>query len=101
MEKGDIPTDLLGYLLASMGLTIVIVWPESGPGAWAREKILRRLIPARFEKALDCYICMGFWCGLLLSALWWRLYHEPSIWAGCLMVPAAFWIVMGAGRMDR
>jgi len=101
MEKTAMPTCLLGYLLASMGLTILIVWPENGPGSWVREKILRRLLPKKVEGVLDCYVCMGFWCGLALSGLWWSWYHEPWIWTGCLMVPALFWIILGLGRSDK
>jgi hypothetical protein len=92
---------LLAYLLASMGLTILIVWPADGPTAWIREKILRRLIPKQVAGVLDCYVCMGFWSGLGLSALWWRWQREPWIWTGCLMVPALFWIFLGLGKSDK
>jgi hypothetical protein len=81
-----------------MGLTILIVWPETGPGKWIREQILRRLIPKIWREVLDCYICMGFWSGLLLSGLWWSWYHEPWIWTGCLIVPAVFWLVLEMGK---
>lgn len=93
--------NLPAYLLASMGLTILIVWPEGGPGAWVREKIMRPLLPKQVEGVLDCYVCMGFWCGLLLSGLWWWRFHEPLIWTGCLMVSALFWPALGLGRPGK
>jgi len=91
-------TSLLGYILAAMGLTVLIVWPADGPGSWVREKLMRPLLPRKFNGVLDCYVCMGFWCGLALSAPWWKWYHEPAIWTGCLMVPAVFWLVLELGK---
>ena len=38
--------ELIAYLLASVGLTVLIIWPEGGPGAFFREKVLRRVLPA-------------------------------------------------------
>ncbi len=35
-----------GYLLSGVGLTVLIIWPEGGPGAFFREKVLRRVLPA-------------------------------------------------------
>jgi len=101
MEHHATPASFLAYLLASMGLTILIVWPEDGPGSWVRERVLRHLIPAKLSGVLDCYVCTGFWAGLVLSAFWWHLYHEPWIWTGCLMVPALFWIFLRLGNPDR
>ena len=86
-------TQLLSLLLASMGLTILIVWPEGGPGAWFRDRILRRLLPAAAAQALDCYVCLSFWAGLLLSAIWWHFTGEFWCWAGCLMTPTLCWMV--------
>ncbi len=88
----------LGYLLASIGLTVLIVWPDGGPGSWLREQILRQLIPSMFRGVLDCYVCMGFWCGLALSGLWWWWYREPWILTGCLMVSGVFWLILNLGR---
>jgi len=85
---------LLGYLLSAIGLTVLIVWPEDGPGYWVREKILRPLLPGKANAVLDCYICFGFWSGLVMSAVWWRWEHAPWLWTGCLMVPAVFWMVL-------
>jgi hypothetical protein len=85
---------LLALVLSSMGLTIVIVWPQTGPGAWFREKILRRLLPGSAKETLDCYICLSFWSGLLLSPLWWYWTREYWSWAGCLMAPALFWLAL-------
>ena len=89
---------LLAYLLSSMGLTILIVWPTGGPGAWVRDRLLRPLLPGQAAEVLDCYICLGFWSGLGLSVPWWLWYRDPTIWFGCLMVPAVFWLVLGQGR---
>jgi len=102
MRTTAMPFDsFLGYLLASMGLTILIVWPEDGPGSWIREKLFRPLLPKRSEGVLDCYVCLGFWSGLALSGLWYYLYCEPWIWTGCLMVPTLFWLVLGLGRSNK
>ncbi len=86
---------LLSFLLAAMGLTVLVVWPESGPGALLRDQVLRQLLPKSRRGVLDCYICFGFWAGLVLSVPWWLMYREPWVWFGCLMVPAVFWLVMG------
>ena len=88
-------TEFLSYALASMGLVILVVWPEDGPGAFVREKLLRKILPKSVHDVLDCYICFGFWTGLLLSIAWWSLYRQDWIWFGCLMIPAVFWLVMG------
>lgn len=86
------------YMLSAMGLAIVVVWPETGPGAFVREKILHKLIPAALHGLLDCYICFGFWTGLALSVVFWLIYGMAWMYFGCLMVPAAFWLVMGKWR---
>ncbi len=86
---------LLAYILSAMGLTILVVWPEDGPGAYVREKFLQRILPKSAHGVLDCYICFSFWAGLLLSFPWWSMYHRNWIWFGCLMVPALFWLIMG------
>jgi hypothetical protein len=87
-------THFLASLLSACGLTVLIVWPQDGPGAWLRERVVRRLLPGAAGAMLDCYICCGFWCGLILSPLWWHFYHEPWCWLGCLMVPALFWSIL-------
>lgn len=82
------------FLLSAVGLTILIVWPETGPGAFLREAVLRKILPQSAGKALDCYVCLGFWAGLLLSPAWWFLTREHWVWFGCLMVPAIFWFTL-------
>ncbi len=84
----------LSFLLSSMGLTILIVWPQDGPGAWVREQVLRHVLPEKAQGVLDCYVCMSFWSGLALSPLWWWMCREYWAWAGCLMTPALFWIIL-------
>jgi hypothetical protein len=88
---------LLSYLLSSMGLTILIVWPQDGPAAWLREEVLRRALPGKAKEVLDCYICTSFWSGLALSSLWWCMCGQPWTLAGCLMTPTLFWIVLRNG----
>ncbi len=88
-------TIFLAYVLSAMGLTILVVWPKEGPGAFAREKALRRILPRFSHGVLDCYICFSFWMGLLLSFPWWCMYRQGWIWFGCLMVPAVFWLFIG------
>ena len=92
-DMGDV-SDLLAYLLSAMGLTVLVVWPQTGPGAWLRERVLRPSIPPRFRGVLDCYICCGFWSGLALSPLWWVLERRLWCCTGCLMVPCLFWLVL-------
>ncbi len=87
-------TCLIAYLLSSMGLTILIVWPDSGPSAWLRERCLRPLLPSAAKSVLDCYLCLGFWVGLATSWPWWRITGEVWAWSGCLMTPCAFWLVL-------
>jgi len=87
-------TYLLAFLLASMGLTVLILWPEGGPSGWFRETVLRRLLPGKSKDVLDCYVCFGFWAGLALSPLWWWWTDQPWCWSGCLMTPSLFWLVM-------
>jgi hypothetical protein len=77
-------TELLAFLLASMGLTILIVWPQDGPGAWLRENVLRKALPGKGKEMLDCYICSGFWCGLAFSPAWWLMCRERWTLFGCL-----------------
>ena len=81
-----------------MGLTILVVWAETGPSAWIREKLLRPLLPGIARPVLDCYICLSFWVGLLMAPVWWRITGEIWPWFNCLMTPAAFWIVLNNPR---
>jgi hypothetical protein len=87
-------TQLAAFLLASVGLTVLIVWPQEGPGAWLREHLLRRWLPTSAGSLLDCYICCGFWIGLLLAPLWWAICGQEWCWSGCLMVPGLFWMIL-------
>jgi len=84
----------LTFLLSSIGLTVLIVWPQDGPGAWVRENVLRKALPGKGKEMLDCYVCTGFLGGLALSPLWWLMCRERWTWSGCLMTPAVFWIVL-------
>jgi len=90
--------DYLAYLLSSVGLTVLLVWPQTGPGAWLRDRVLRRVLPERARGVLDCYICLGFWSGLALSPAWWAAEHRLWCWTGCLAVPALFWFVLRPGE---
>jgi hypothetical protein len=93
LHMGDLPS-FLAYLLSAMGLTVLVVWPKTGPWVWLRERLLRPSLPARFREVLDCYICCGFWSGLALSPLWWLSAHRLWCCTGCLMVPCLFWLVL-------
>lgn len=90
----DSLTSLLAFLLSSLGLTVVIVWPQDGPSAWFRERLLRPRLSSAVVGVLDCYICCGFWVGLLLAPIWWIFAHEPWLWSGCLMTPGVFWLIL-------
>jgi len=85
---------LISYLLSSMGLTVLIVWPETGPSTWLREHMVRVLLPIRARKVLDCYICCNFRAALVLFPVWWYMSRQLWCCAGCLMVPAVFWILL-------
>jgi hypothetical protein len=87
-------TYFVSLLLSSMGLTILIVWPQDGPGAWMRERLLRPLLSGKAKHVLDCYICLGFWSGLVLSPLWWFFCRQHWVWTGCLMTPCLFWLAL-------
>jgi len=91
----DSMTGLIAYLLSSIGLTVLVVWPKDGPGAWFRENVLRRLFSSSaMVEVLDCYICSGFWIGLFLSPFWWFALREPWYWSGCLMISGLFWLIL-------
>lgn len=90
-------TNLLAYVLSSMGMTVLLVWPQRGPSAWIRERLLRRGLPTFAAEVLDCYICCSFWCGLLLSPLWWAFNHQLWCWTGCLTAPFLFWALLDRG----
>lgn len=94
-------TYLVSFILTSMGLTVLIVWPEGGPSGWLRERILRPILPGRAKGVLDCYVCMGFWCGLLLSPLWWWFCGEPWVWTGGLMNTALLWYIVEQSHPTR
>jgi hypothetical protein len=87
--------ELIAYLLSSMGLTVLVIWPTGGPGAFARERLLRKILPRSAHGVLDCYICFSFWSALAVAVPWWFIFHRPCVWFGPLMVPALFWLVMG------
>ena len=86
---------LFSFLLAAMGLTVLLVWPQGGAGAYVREKILPRILPKTAAAVLDGYVCFGFWAGLAVAVPWWLVFPQPCCWFGCLMVPALFRVVMG------
>ncbi len=87
-------TDFLAYVLSAVGVTVLVVWPENGPVAFVRERVLRRLLPGPAKSVLDCYVCLGFWSGLFLSPLWWLWCGEYWCWTGCLVTPAVFWLAL-------
>jgi hypothetical protein len=87
-------TYLLSFLMSSMGLTVLIVWPQDGPSAWLRERVLRRVLWGKAGQVLDCYVCLGFWSGLVFSPVWWFAFRQHWAFAGCLMTPAMFWLIL-------
>lgn len=89
---------LISYLLAASGLTVLIVWPDRGPSAWFRERLLRRVLPTAAAAVIDCYVCTGFWSGAVLSPVWWFLGQRTWVWIGCLMIPPIFWLLLGHHR---
>ncbi len=87
-------TDLVTFLLSATGLTVLVVWPAHGPSAWVRDVVLRKVLPARVQGLLDCYVCCGFWSGAVLTWPWWLACGRMWTWFGCLMVPGIFWLVL-------
>jgi hypothetical protein len=85
-------TEFIAYILSSAGLTILLVWPSGGPTAWIRERMLRAVLRGKAADVLDCYICSGFWMGLLLSPVWWFVCHRFWCWTGCFITPYLFWV---------
>jgi hypothetical protein len=59
-----------------------------------REQVLCTILPGKSKEMLDCYVCTGFWSGLVLSPVWWLMCRERWTWSGCLMTPALFWLVL-------
>ena len=81
------------YVFSSMGLTILLVWPADGVGAWLRERVIRPLLPRVLRKVLDCYICLSVWIALASVPFWWMAGYR---WSGIAwpVVPAVFWLVI-------
>lgn len=88
----------LAFVLSAMGLTVLVVWPDKGLGAILRDRVLRPLLPGRTKGVLDCYVCLGFWSGAVLSPAFWGIYREPWCWFGCLIVPCVFWWILRDGK---
>jgi hypothetical protein len=86
--------ELTSYLLSSIGLAVLIVWPAHGPSAWLREKVARKCLGESAQVVLDCYICCSFWTALVLAPLWWYFTASPCYWFGCLMAPCVVWLVL-------
>jgi hypothetical protein len=86
--------NLLSAIFTGMGLTILFVWPEHGPTAWIRDNVIRPTLPAACRGVLDCYVCFGFWAGLLVGALWWWQTRQFWCWSNGFMVSAALWICL-------
>jgi hypothetical protein len=80
--------------LTGMGTCVLVVWPATGPVAWVRDSIFRKLIPSALVGVLDCYICFSFWSGLAWGVLWWWLTEFYWCLAAPLTTPALFWIVL-------
>jgi hypothetical protein len=88
------------YLFSSMGVTILIVWPADGLGAWVRERVLRRILPVSIKAVLDCYICSSVWIGLIAAPFWWAAgFHWSAV--AWLALPAIFWLAMPESRSGR
>jgi hypothetical protein len=81
------------YILTSVGLTVLVVWPETGPLAWLREHVLRRILPESVSGMLDCYLCFGFWAALVLAPLWWLMDGRLLYFLGCVMTTGIFWML--------
>lgn len=82
--------ELVAYLLSAAGLTILIIWPTGGPGAFIREKILRAVLPKAAHGVLDCYICFSFWAALALAAPSRRVVSGPVAIRALRIAPDRF-----------
>jgi len=80
----------VSYTGASLGLTVLLAWPEEGFSARLREG-LRSRVPAGVRKVFDCYVCLSPWCALVLSPWYWLVYRELWCLTGVLVAPFLFW----------
>ena len=74
MNFGEKMTNILLFLVASIGLTHILVDSTLFQEArdWLRDKINEYCWPwaaAKLTKMIGCYQCMGFWCGLFSGYL--------------------------------
>lgn len=67
-------TDLLLFLLATYGLTALII--EGRPTKYIRDFLSR--LPGG-DHLVQCYLCMGFWCSLTCWGLLCFKLH-PTLW---------------------
>lgn len=86
-------TEFIAFILASLGLTVWIVWPEESFWANIRHK-MQKLLPAYFQTVPDCYVCSGFWIGTIFGLIWWPCTGKLFYIAGGFITSAVFWIFL-------
>lgn len=61
---GDKFMEIIIYCLGTIGMTHILVSSEMPLIMWFRESVLKKL-PGKWSTIANCYVCMGFWCGLV------------------------------------
>lgn len=56
--------DFLLFLIGSVGMTHIII---DGSIFDKLRKLLKRLLPEYLHNLFECYMCCGFWCGIILG----------------------------------
>lgn len=96
--------DYLVYLAAALGLTVLVIVQQGGPGGWARERALlpamTRLMGERLAgELLGCGVCFSAWSGLLVGLVVWAVTGAAmplaTLW---LVAPFGFWMAARMGR---
>jgi hypothetical protein len=56
--------EIILFVFGVIGMTHIIVDSDFPPIVWFRDKV-KAWFPAKWSKMVSCYVCTGFWCGLL------------------------------------
>lgn len=59
---------LLLFLIATVGMTFIVLDSDFPPAKWLREKIEISGIEV-LQDLWSCHQCMGWWCGLFMAIL--------------------------------
>lgn len=74
--------NLILFILSSIGMTHVIV--DGSIMEWFRtlvKDVTAKIGIPKFGGVVDCYLCCGTWCGMLMGVTW--LTYSPLQILGC------------------